>query len=278
MPNEVAVRARRVPFEAIPVVDLGPWFEGDEKAHQELARQLSDICQNVGFFYVGNHGLSQQRIADTFKAAIRFFALPEDRQTTIHFTKARKQRGYIPLRAESSDPDARGDVKEALDFTFPTPPKDVNGPAAFRMVGPNLWPSSLPGFRQTIEEYFQEMIGLGRSLSGTRPIVPSRSFACSTIHLSPSPSTDPTWESEHTATTSASRSWLRGRSAASRFEIRSASGSRPLRFRERSWSIWERCWRAGRTMFSPPRPTASSIVLGRSAIRSRFFSVRTTTR
>ena len=164
MPNEVVVRARRVPFEAIPVVDLGPWFEGDEKVRQELARQLGDICQNVGFFYVRNHGVPQQRIADTFKAATRFFALPEDRKAAIHFTKARKQRGYIPLRAESSDPDARGDVKEALDFTFPTPPKDVNGPAAFRMVGPNLWPSSLPGFRQTIEEYFQEMIALGRTL------------------------------------------------------------------------------------------------------------------
>ncbi len=168
MARQGVVVARRVPFEAIPVVDLAPWFDGDEKVRQELARRLGDICQNVGFFYVRNHGVPQRGIADTFQAAKRFFALPEDRKTAIHFTKARKQRGYIPLRAESTDPDAAGDVKEALDFTFPTPPptplKDVNDPAAFRMYGPNLWPSSLPGFRQTIEAYFEEMIGLGRTL------------------------------------------------------------------------------------------------------------------
>ena len=145
-----------------------PWFEGDENARRGLARRLGDICQNVGFFYVRNHGVSQQGIADTFQAARRFFALPEERKAAVHFTKARKQRGYIPLRAESSDPGATGGRQGSpglhVSHSAPTLPKDVNDAATYRMVGPNLWPRSLPGFRHTIEAYFQEMIGLGQTL------------------------------------------------------------------------------------------------------------------
>lgn len=62
-----------------------------------------------------------------------------------------KQRGYIPLRAESTDPAAGGDSKEALDFTYPIPPDGVSDPVAHRMHGDNLWPTNLPGFRTTIE-------------------------------------------------------------------------------------------------------------------------------
>ena len=103
--------------------------------------------------------------------ARRFFALPLEDRLELHFEKTGKQRGYIPLRAESTDPNAMGDEKEALDFTYavspPGPPDGVSDPVAHRMYGENLWPRTLPGFRETIERYFDEMVGLGRRIFGT---------------------------------------------------------------------------------------------------------------
>jgi isopenicillin N synthase-like dioxygenase len=87
-----------------------------------------------------------------------------DAKLALHFDNSSKQRGYIPLRAESTDPTATADEKEALDFTFPIPPSGVSNAVARRMYGENLWPKELPELRQIVEAYFDEMIRVGRAL------------------------------------------------------------------------------------------------------------------
>ncbi len=142
----------------LPVLDL---------AHPGVAQELRRACEHDGFFYVANHSVRPELSSKVRRAAETFFALPADAKLALHFEKASKQRGYIPLRAESTDPTAPGDQKEALDFTFSIPPEGVSDPVAHRMYGENLWPSGLPHFRETIESYFDEMIRLGRVLFET---------------------------------------------------------------------------------------------------------------
>ena len=142
----------------LPVLDL---------AHPGVAQELRRACEHDGFFYVANHRVAPELSSKVRRAAETFFALPADAKLALHFEKASKQRGYIPLRAESTDPSAPSDHKEALDFTFPIPPVGVSDPVAHRMYGENLWPSGLPQFRETIESYFDEMIRLGRVLFET---------------------------------------------------------------------------------------------------------------
>lgn len=144
-----------------PVVDLDPWFRGE----RDVTRDAFDrACTEIGFFYLTNAGLDERLLASAREAARAFFALPLETKLELHFEKARKQRGYIPLRAESSDPEGKGDDKEALDFTFSIAPEGVSDAVAYRMYGENLWPASLPGFRETIDAYFAEMIRIGRVL------------------------------------------------------------------------------------------------------------------
>ncbi|HSF18452.1 MAG TPA: 2-oxoglutarate and iron-dependent oxygenase domain-containing protein [Vicinamibacteria bacterium] len=145
----------------LPVIDLEPWFRGDRG---RTAWALRSACLKTGFFFVSNHRLPDG-LLDRIRAASRsFFSLPLEEKLRIHFEKARKQRGYIPLRGESSDPKGKGDEKEALDFTFPVLPEGVSDPVAYRMYGPNLWPEGLSGFRETVESYFEEMIRIAGTL------------------------------------------------------------------------------------------------------------------
>lgn len=152
-------------YHALPMAATLPVIDPTDP---HAARNLRRACERDGFFYLANHGVAPELTTRIHSAAKAFFALPAEAKLAVHFAKARKQRGYIPLRGEATDPtdDPDGDLKEALDFTFPVPPPrhGVSDAVAFRMRGENLWPEELPGLRETVEQYFDEMIRLGRSL------------------------------------------------------------------------------------------------------------------
>ena len=77
---------RRVPFESIPVIDLEPFLDGGDKPG--VARAIGRACREVGFFYVGNHGVPEAQIEAAFAEARRFFAQPLEAKTAIHVSKS----------------------------------------------------------------------------------------------------------------------------------------------------------------------------------------------
>ena len=44
----------------IPLIDYGPHFAGDLGALSRLADEVRYACENIGFFYVVNHGVAQR--------------------------------------------------------------------------------------------------------------------------------------------------------------------------------------------------------------------------
>jgi isopenicillin N synthase-like dioxygenase len=146
---------------ALPVVDLGAWGGGAARRNA-VASALHAACRDVGFLYVKNHGVPEPLRREVFAAAHRFFALPAAEKRLVHFERSGRQRGYIPPRAEATDPLAPADLKEAFDvgLVLDAPP---GAPGHARMTSPNLWPA-LPAFREAVEAYFQEMLDLARRL------------------------------------------------------------------------------------------------------------------
>ena len=53
------IEARQVDFDAIPVIDIGPFLTGDTVAQARVAEEIGQACRHVGFFYVRNHGIPQ---------------------------------------------------------------------------------------------------------------------------------------------------------------------------------------------------------------------------
>ena len=59
-------------------------MQGDDvEAKVAVGQAVRDACTNVGFFYAVNHGMPQEIIDETFKAAHRFFELPMDQKQAI---------------------------------------------------------------------------------------------------------------------------------------------------------------------------------------------------
>ena len=158
------VTASKLDWDTIPIVDLAPWFHGNETDQKSTANEVISACCSSGFFYIANHQIPQQLISSVFDVSHDFFALPLQEKNRISFELGNRNRGYIPLGAESSDPEAKRDEKEAYDFTYKIPPDAAGGLMMDRISGDNLWAEEPMKLRHTIETYLEKCVELGATL------------------------------------------------------------------------------------------------------------------
>jgi isopenicillin N synthase-like dioxygenase len=67
----------------IPIIDYGPYFAGVPGALDGVAADVAHVCENVGFFYALNHGVSDDTIERAFAASRRFHALPLEQKLAL---------------------------------------------------------------------------------------------------------------------------------------------------------------------------------------------------
>ncbi|KAF8932459.1 hypothetical protein EDD21DRAFT_152991 [Dissophora ornata] len=109
------------PSIAIPVIDFGLFTSDPE----ECARQIGEASQNIGFFYLKNHGISQDLIDEMFNCSERFFQQPL--QNKSQHLIGPDNDGYTPMKAETLDPEhqTQGDLKEAYNVRKTSVDNDV---------------------------------------------------------------------------------------------------------------------------------------------------------
>ncbi|KAK8503078.1 hypothetical protein V6N13_025838 [Hibiscus sabdariffa] len=125
--------------------------------HQSVSL-LKQACLDCGFFYVVNHGISQEFMDEVFVQSKKFFDLPLDEKMKI--LRSEKHRGYTPLLDEHLDLEnqVHGDYKEGYYIGVNVPENDPESEKPFN--GRNVWPESgvLPGWRETMEKFHHEAL------------------------------------------------------------------------------------------------------------------------
>ncbi|MDN8618591.1 isopenicillin N synthase family dioxygenase [Variovorax ginsengisoli] len=139
--------------EEIPVLDLGPYLRGDPGALHALGKQLGHALENVGFYFIVNHGIEQALIDRTFAAARRFHAQPVDEKLKIKLDS--NLRGYEPLKGSTTRHSAfeannRPNLNEAFFIGRDLAPDHPDVLAGRPFRGLNQWPDDLPGFREDV--------------------------------------------------------------------------------------------------------------------------------
>ena len=157
--------AKRVPFDSIPVIDIGAMFGEDRTAIERVAAEIDKACCEIGFFYVTNHQVPEATIARAYDEAARFFALPLEEKMAIHYKQARNMvRGYVPLFQTHSDRTVKADYHDAFEYSLELPGDDPDYDAGNPLYGPNQWPADLPGYRDAIYAYYDATLDLGVTL------------------------------------------------------------------------------------------------------------------
>jgi isopenicillin N synthase-like dioxygenase len=157
----------RVPLDEIPVVDFAPFLHGTAEERKAVARKIGEACRNIGFFYLRNHGVPGVLVERVFTEARRFFDLPPERKREIAIEKSPCHRGYFALGGENLDPKQQtetGDFKEGIKIGRDLPLDHPLVKAGTPLHGPDQWPSGLPGWRETMQGYYDALVGLGREI------------------------------------------------------------------------------------------------------------------
>jgi len=153
--------------EIIPVIDLGPCLAGDPDAVEPAAEQLRFALTEIGFYFIVNHGVPSAQIAAVFREAARFHALPLERKEEVKLD--RHNVGYLPLkgdtlRTSTVETVTKANLNEAFFVARDLPKDHPDVVADRRFRSANQWPSSLPGFRDTIVAYCDALELLVRKL------------------------------------------------------------------------------------------------------------------
>ena len=140
--------------DLFPVIDLSPLLTGAPGGAATVGGQIREASERTGFYLIVNHGVPADLRARVFEENARFHALPTTRKLEIklspHF------RGYQPfegstLKISTVETAETGNQSESFFIRHeadPAAPGYGNS-----VLGPNLWPRGLPGFREAVLDY-----------------------------------------------------------------------------------------------------------------------------
>lgn len=154
-----SLRAERVSFDRIPVVDLGPLTGAGDAGR--MAQDIRWALTHTGFMYVRNHGVSAATEDAAFAAARALFDLPQPAKDAAHIRHSGvAMHGYTGLYGENADPGKTRDYKEIFDLGRESADGEVRP-----FFGPVPWPEGAgDGIRDPLIAWHDEMLALAQRL------------------------------------------------------------------------------------------------------------------
>jgi isopenicillin N synthase-like dioxygenase len=158
--KQYAVKDTETVSKLIPVIDFGPFFAGETGALDQLAEQLRDACENIGFLYALNHGVPQTTIDRGFAASRRFHGLPLEQKLRLKLNE--NNIGYLPMNAsvQGASTVHKATKPNQNESFFISHDRGADHPdvvAGVPLRGRNQWPDGLPGLRQDMMGYFHAL-------------------------------------------------------------------------------------------------------------------------
>jgi isopenicillin N synthase-like dioxygenase len=121
---------------------------------------MAGACRRHGFFYIAGHGVDEALQARLEVLSRQFFDQDLETKMEIRMERGGKAwRGYFPVGGELTS--GKPDLKEGLYFGAELStdhPLVVDGTP---LHGPNLFPETMPEFRETVLRYMDAMTALG---------------------------------------------------------------------------------------------------------------------
>ena len=151
----------------IPIIDLGPYFRREPRALGRLADELRDACTRVGFFYIKNHGVTDEIIQYAFEQNRRFHAESIENKRKLKLDQF--NIGFLEINTSKQ---AHSTVHKATkpnqnESFFVSHDRPADHPDRINQIayrGGNYWPENLPNFREGVMAYFGALNDLGQQM------------------------------------------------------------------------------------------------------------------
>ncbi|KAI0024545.1 hypothetical protein F4780DRAFT_725782 [Xylariomycetidae sp. FL0641] len=162
--------------DEIPIIDLTPMFSPELSQRKLVASEIRKAAVNNGFFYIKNHGIPAETIAQCKQQVLNFMRQPLDKKDLVQSRKYSKYfNGYLGNRRAQISPSETADVRESFSFRYtpdldPEHPMDISGiPAEVRpwIRGEEfVWQGTqhLTNFKDDLVAYWSACLILARKL------------------------------------------------------------------------------------------------------------------
>ncbi|KAH6670603.1 putative isopenicillin N synthetase [Halenospora varia] len=149
---------------ALPVIDVSGIYSDNLEDRKAVAEQIRAAAHEISFFYAINHGVDPKYTKNTFEQAKRFFELPTEKKMEVYTGLVPNGYvGYHPMEHYSRAGRPKKDLCEAFnwayDAKFDPETLDPNEPPI------NIWPDSIPGFKETLFEHHAQMLAFSRKMT-----------------------------------------------------------------------------------------------------------------
>lgn len=174
--NDSATKSEK-PF-TVPEINIASSFSSSLDDRKAIAAQIHEACTSSGFFHLTGHGISEDTRQKILALASRFFkTLPREKKEALHVRHSNYFRGWEPADYTYVNPgdwsaeDAPQETKEGFNWGYEAGMDPAGGDGQYREldgadVNGNVWPSEedVPGFYETISEYYSQVLHLARHL------------------------------------------------------------------------------------------------------------------
>ena len=153
---------RRPSLDEIPIIDVQLLRDGSVDGRRRVTEQIGRACKDVGFFYIANHGVSQDTVDRAFNASAQFHAQPQAAKNLLTINMF--HRGYIAAKSYALNSGLKPNLSESWVMMHELAEDDPDRLAGKPLQGPNQWPEGLPGWKDTILAYNTALERVGHAL------------------------------------------------------------------------------------------------------------------
>lgn len=102
----------------IPIIDISPIFSSSLDERKAVAQQVRAAAQNMGFFYIKNHGIPAEVIQDVYEAGLEFFRQDLEIKMRADSSGTRWDKGYQGPNTQRLNPSESVDLRESFSYQY----------------------------------------------------------------------------------------------------------------------------------------------------------------
>lgn len=152
-------RGKRLQMK-IATVDYADYISGDATRKADFIQKLGDAFAEIGFAIVKNHGVSEDLKSDLFRTVKDYFDQSEEIKKRDEDVQNGGQRGFVSKGRETAKGHQQADLKEFYHVGQVV----EDGDAISSEYPDNIWPQSMPEFKEVTMKVYRTFEQTGRDL------------------------------------------------------------------------------------------------------------------
>jgi isopenicillin N synthase-like dioxygenase len=146
----------------IPIINIDALRDGEPDAVSKIAQQMLAAAEDLGFFYIAGHGVSQEILDRAEVEARGFFGQAVEDKMSVEINH--RHRGFLRIGEATMQGASLPDLKESFVWGLEIDPNDPGIASDNPFLGENNWPALRPNMRKALTSYFSAVSDVGEDL------------------------------------------------------------------------------------------------------------------